>query len=80
MKKLQKVTGPRNCSLIEVTIHIANLTFQYREDRKIFEDKKLSHDVKAQAYQRMCRSLELLHNWKEVRKDILKKSGIKEVV
>jgi len=76
MKKLQQVKGMRDCNILEVSLHIANLTYQYRQDRKIFSDERLSHEARQEAYQRMCKTRELVEAWKEVRNDILKKEKI----
>ena len=75
MKHLAKIKGPRDCSLVEVTTHIASLMYQYRQDRAIFEDSNLSFEARQSAYVRSLRAFELLQNWKEVRADILKKGG-----
>ena len=75
MKELVAVKGPRDSSLVEVTLHIANLVHQYREDRKIFENDLLPHEDRNEAARRMCKAQDLLENWKDVRRDILKKGG-----
>ena len=76
MKRLAKARGLRDCSLIEVTLHIANLAHQFKEDRKIFENEELSHDARAEAYTRMLKAKDLLSHWKEIRKDILRSKPV----
>ena len=75
MKQLMKVKGPRDCSLVEVTVHIASLSQHYRENREIFETESLSFEVRQAAYSQSVRAFDLLNRWKEVRADILKKGG-----
>lgn len=72
MKTLKAVKGPRDSSLVDVTLHIANLTYQYRQDLKTSEDIRIPDHVRAEAQGRILRARELLDRWKEVRKDILK--------
>ena len=75
MKELVAVKGPRDLSIVEVTLKIANIAYQYREDRKIFEDTEQDFGTRQAAYVRLCRGKELLCSWKEIRADILKKGG-----
>ena len=72
MKKLARVSGLRDCSLMECMTHIANLSYQFRQDRRMFENPQLPHDSRAQALERMIRERELIKNWQEVLKDIQK--------
>lgn len=73
MKKLVHASGPRDSSLMEVTLHIANLGYQIKCDREIFEDKKQTNQARLDALERMHKGIELLSRWKEVRQDIIKK-------
>ena len=75
MKALMKATGPRDCSLVEVTVHIASLSNHYRENRKVFETESLSFEVRQAAYAQSVKAFDLLNRWKEVRADILKRGG-----
>ena len=76
MKTLKKVAGPRDCKLVEVTIHIANLGFQIKQDRKIFEDRRQTHEARQEAHTRMVKAMELMNKWKEVRNEILQKQSL----
>ena len=76
MKELVKIKGPRDCNLIEIEMHISNLQFHYQSNRKTFEDNRLSFEARQGAYVQICRTIELLKNWREVRADILKKGGV----
>ena len=75
MKELVAVKGPRSLGIVEVTLKIANIVYQYREDRRLFEDPEKDFETRQAAYVRLCRGKELLDSWKKVRADILKKGG-----
>ncbi|MBN2324628.1 MAG: hypothetical protein JXQ30_12905 [Spirochaetes bacterium] len=75
MKQLIKCTGPRDMSLVEFTLRIANLAYQYQKDRKVFEDTAHTFEDRQAAYTRMVRAQSMLESYKGVRRDILKKEG-----
>ena len=75
MKRLIKCTGPRDKDLTEVTLIIKNLAYQYKEDRKIVEDRARSFEDRQSAYTRIVRARDLLESWTEIRRDIEKKGG-----
>jgi len=75
VKALMKVSGPRSLGIVEATLKIANIVYQYREDRRVFEDTEQDFETRQAAYVRLCRGKDLLESWKEVRADILKKGG-----
>ena len=72
MKKLEKIKGPRDCSLVDVTLHIANLTYQYRQDRDVFQDERQTHETREEAHNRMSKAKDMCDHWKEIRANILK--------
>lgn len=74
MQTLQSAKGPRDCSLMEVVVHIGSLSHQYRNERKIYDCHSLPHDQRAQAFAKMCRLQEMIQSWRDVQRDLVSKS------
>jgi len=75
---MKAVKDPVDLSLVDVTLHVANLTYQYRRDLEISEDIRIPDDVRAGACSRMLRARELLDHWKEIRRDIVNNAYMKD--
>ncbi len=75
MKRLVKATGPKDLSEIEVSMHLANLEYNYGQERDIYEDRSLSHEAREGAFIKMQRIIELCANWRAVQRDFSNKTA-----
>jgi len=75
MKVLKAVSGPRDCTIVEAMLHVANCEYEYKKAHRVFEDKARTHQERVSALLRMMKARELADAWKEVREDIWNKGG-----
>ena len=73
MKALMKASGPRDMSIVEVTLKISNIIFQYRRDLQVFRDPEEDFETRQSALVRLGRGREMLESWGKVRESILSK-------